>query len=114
MADINIDYNKIDKIISELNKTLNQNIGDINSIYNKISHTLSESVGKEADALQKLSKAENRLMKAMKETLSCLGKNIHTAANELEKIDTAYAKGIKITKAAGIRWTGYLKKARLN
>lgn len=98
MADINIDYGKIDKVISGLEKTLNQNIEDINSIYNTISHSLSESAGEEADALRKLSKAENRLMKAMKETLSCFDKNIHAAADELKKIDTKYATGVKITK----------------
>jgi uncharacterized protein YukE len=98
MADINIDYDKIDKVILELEKTLNQNLEDINSIYNTISHNLSESAGEEADALRKLSKAENRLMKVMKETLSRLGKNIHTAADELKKIDMKYATGVKITK----------------
>lgn len=98
MADINIDYDKIDKVISELEKTLNQNIEDINSIYNKISHSLPESAGEEADALRKLSKAENRLMKVMKETLSRFGGNIHTAADALKKIDTAYARGMKITE----------------
>lgn len=98
MADIDINYNKIDKVISELEKTLNQNIKDINSIYNTISHSLSESAGEEADALRKLSRAENRLMEAMKETLSRFGKNIHTAADELKKIDTAYAAGMRITK----------------
>lgn len=98
MEDININYDKIDKTISELEKTLNQNIKDINSIYKTISQSLSESVGEEADALRKLAKAENRLMKVMKETLSRFGANIHTAADELKKIDTAYAKGMKITK----------------
>lgn len=98
MADINIDYDKIDKVISGLEKTLNQNMEDINSIYNTIYHSLSESAGEEADALRKLSKAEKRLMKAMKEMLSRFGKNIYTAADELKKIDMKYAAGVKVTK----------------
>lgn len=98
MADINIDYGKIDKVISEMEKTLNKNMEDINSIYSTISHSLPESAGEEAEVLRKLSEAENRLMTAMKETLSRIGRNIHTAADELKKIDTTYAMGVKITK----------------
>lgn len=91
MSHIELNYEEIESVISELISSLNCDLEDINSIYSRLAGSFIESAGEEADALRELQKAEKNLMETTKETLTKFGESIKFAAGEFKSMDSTGA-----------------------
>lgn len=91
MNHIELNYDEIASVVSELATALNSDVEDINSIYSQLVGNFTESTGEEADALRELQKAEKNLLETVKETLTKFGESIQFAADEFKTRDSTGA-----------------------
>lgn len=113
MNRIEINYETIDGIISELVSALNSNQSEIASAYSSLAGSFLESAGEEADALRCLQKAERNLMKEMNGVLIKFGESIRFAADEFKNMDrtgAAVMTGAAKKLAAGVATAGIVGK----
>lgn len=91
---IKINYEQVNDTIGNLASALSANQGEVDASYASLAGSFSESTGKEADALRKLQKEEQSLIKEMNQTLAEFAKSIQFAADSLKDLDTSGAKSM--------------------
>ncbi len=92
MGDMELDYEKIESVISDLTNKLENDKEEISSAYSRLEAVFEQSSGEEAEALRGLQKAERRLMTEVQETLKKLGESIEYAAGQFRGLDASTAK----------------------
>lgn len=91
MNHIELNYDEIASVVSDLAASLNSDTEEINSIYSQLAGSFSESAGEEADALRELQLVEKKLMETVKVTLAKFGESIQFAADEFRTMDSTGA-----------------------
>lgn len=94
MGDMELNYESIESIISDLINTLENDQEEITSAYSSLESAFEQSSGKEAAALRELQKAECKLISEVQETLKALGKSIEFAAAQLKSVDATNVRSM--------------------
>lgn len=87
MNDIELNYEEIERVISELITTITNQQAMASDSYALLANSFLDSSGEEADALRSLQKAEKELLEELVLVLTKFGNSISFAANEFRTLD---------------------------
>lgn len=89
---IAIDYQAVENAVAGANATINSS--SVIADYTRLLNGFTESKGEQAEAIRKLLRTEQALMRQLEMTLKQFAGKIQTSANEFKKVDRNMANQI--------------------